>query len=108
MPSGYADNDDDCCDSEPDVFPGQTSYFCPSFTCVGTTTTSWDYNCGGADVQRWTGHGYCYHDWTGACRLVEGWNGYSTPACGVTADFVSGCTTTTCSEVVTRQCQECR
>jgi hypothetical protein len=107
MPTGYVDNDLDCCDSEADVYDGQTTYFCSSFTCAGSSTPSWDYNCGGADIQRWQRTGRCYWGSSG-CNYRDGWRyGYPWPDCGVSEDFVTGCDTS-CNEVYGTQCQECR
>ncbi len=105
-PSGYVGNHDDCCDSEPDVFTGQTTYFCSSFTCTGSTTPSWDYNCSGYTGQRYSYRGYCYWNTYGYCSYVSGWVSSTIPACGVTADFVSGCTSG-CDEITDRRCQTC-
>jgi hypothetical protein len=40
VPSGYADKSGDCCDSDTNAHPGQTSYFTTADACG-----SFDYNC---------------------------------------------------------------
>jgi hypothetical protein len=105
-PVGYVGNEDDCCDSESRANPDQLTYFCASFTCVGTTTPSWDYNCGGADVKRWSYQGECYYDTYGYCRYWDGWVSSTIPECGVTASFVTGCGSS-CTPITAPRCQEC-
>lgn len=43
-PSEYVDRTGDCCDSDPNVFPGQSEFFATASTACGT---SWDYDCSG-------------------------------------------------------------
>ena len=108
-PTGYVSDDTDCCDSEVDVNPGTTTYYCPSFTCAGSSTPSWDYNCGGADYQRWPDTGVC-STYGGGCWLYRaGWAGGTVPACGVTADYITDCSLSSgrCAPVTERRCQEC-
>jgi hypothetical protein len=105
-PVGYVGNDDDCCDSEVDVHPDQMGYFCSSFTCAGTSTPSWDYNCGGADIKRWYYQGDCFYDTYGYCTYWDGWLGSTIPACGVTASFITGCNYY-CNPITAPRCQEC-
>jgi len=104
-PVGYVASSEDCCDSEARVNPDQTTYFCSSFTCAGSTTPSWDYNCGGADYERWPYQGECYY-YYGTCYTYEGWVSSTIPACGVSASFVTGCTSG-CVAITATRCQEC-
>ncbi len=109
-PAGYAGNAEDCCDSEADANPDQTTYFADPFTCVGSTTPSWDYNCGGADYLRWPDYGGC-NWWITSCNYDPGWSraGYPDPPipdCGETGSFITGCNAS-CGPVYAPRRQEC-
>ena len=41
----------DCDDSNPDVHPGQTSYFTMAYTPTGKTSRSFDYDCDGKETE---------------------------------------------------------
>jgi len=86
-PYGYVDNRDDCCDINPDVYPGQEEFFTQPFECGPASITSYDYNCSGENEQRWNERGFC----DDSCNLHEGWQGNTIPGCGEAAAFVIGC-----------------
>ena len=75
----------DCCDVDPNVHPGQSTWQTAATNCF-----NWDYNCnGGVDYQ--------YSDtaissgcgsWP-SCSLSKGWKG-GRPACGKAAVYVTG------------------
>jgi len=92
-PTGYVDNDDDCCDAYPIVRPNQTAYFVEPYSCPGGTTThpTHDYNCDGVEERRYTVAGYCDTGMGGACSVHEGWAGDSIPGCGSTGDWLVSC-----------------
>ncbi len=47
----WVDGGGDCDDSNPDVHPGQTSYFTVPYTPTGKTTLSFDYDCDGKETE---------------------------------------------------------
>jgi hypothetical protein len=40
---------DDCCDTDPRVYPGEPSYYAAAYDCRETSSVSFDYNCDGKD-----------------------------------------------------------
>ena len=89
-PPGYAANDDDCCDSRYNVFPGQTEWFADAYRCSSPPSTDWtyDYNCDGEETKRWPSRLSC--TW-GDCHFVAaGWYG-DAPECGRSSSFLQDC-----------------
>ncbi|MCZ7685198.1 MAG: putative metal-binding motif-containing protein [Sandaracinaceae bacterium] len=84
--------DVDCDDADRDAFPGQTSYFGAPRPSGG-----FDYDCDGAEEQRWTVRGRCADgpgsgSCGGGCALTEGFDARRpAPACGASERWVSGC-----------------
>jgi len=83
IPDVDQDNDSylvcqDCNDTNPDVNPGQTSYFANPYGIIGAG--EWDYNCNGVEELRWTELSYCDPN---TMEQPDGWY-YDTvvPACG--------------------------
>lgn len=92
-PTGYATNLTDCCDTEPNAFPGQASYFtAPRTGCAG-----YDYDCSGGEERQYTVVGAtCGNPGAGCINLckatnVPGWTGGSVPACGVSGAYMASC-----------------
>jgi hypothetical protein len=109
-PTGYSLVATDCCDSDQNAFPGQTSYFStPRTTCGG-----YDYNCNGSENLQYTsGFAGCTH--SSSCGtpaygyecVTSGFSpGWATmvsihiwttdptpPPCGTTQKWVSACNT---------------
>jgi hypothetical protein len=50
-PAGFVSKSGDCCDSDPNAFPGQTKYFTTPTACGNSTqsATPYDYDCNGVD-----------------------------------------------------------
>jgi len=77
---------DDCCDTDPLVHPGQTSYFSKASACG-----SFDYDCNGSEEKRWTSVGSgCHNCWLFLCCADDGDYVSGPPACGQSAE-VAGC-----------------
>ncbi len=77
---------DDCCDTDPQVHPGQTSYFSVASACG-----SFDYDCNGSEDKRWTSVGSaCHRCWVVACCADDGDYTSGPPDCGQAAE-VAGC-----------------
>jgi cysteine-rich repeat protein len=108
-PSGYVDNDRDCCDLFPIVNPGITAWNVEPYTCG--PVVSHDYNCDGVEEQRYRGTFSCTMV-SGVCTVTEGWYGSVVPACGEMESWVSSCyvdTTGACAPgTATTQYQTCR
>jgi hypothetical protein len=64
----YVMNKLDCCDSDTNAHPGQTSYFTTPDACGSTTqsATPYDYNCNGTDDQGSNGPTDCLN---GGCAV---------------------------------------
>ncbi|MBZ0120369.1 MAG: putative metal-binding motif-containing protein, partial [Sandaracinaceae bacterium] len=99
---------DDCCDRDSRAYPGQTAYFdAPRTSCGG-----YDYDCDGANEQRYTGvNGGCGRYPT--CTSTAGWQGVSTPpACGVSGRYFTRCTANlvsmSCTSIIGTVVQTCR
>ncbi len=76
----------DCCDSDPQVFPGQTTFFATLDACG-----SYDYNCDGVAEKRWTSVGSgCHLCYVFACCTDDGQYLSGPPDCGQSAE-VGGC-----------------
>ena len=91
---------DDCCDSDPDVHPGQTAYFTTPSQCGG-----FDYDCDGAATPQ---YGVASCTWAGLGCAGDGFvNG---AACGDTAPFTvcAMATVLTCVGSVGSLTQACR
>ena len=84
--NGCTHDGDDCCDSDANVYPGQTKYFSSINNCG-----NWDYDCSGKTEKK---------DCRGGCtiNLINKVKGYSTRDCtGPLSDFATDCFTTSCS-----------
>jgi hypothetical protein len=92
-PSGYVDNDDDCCDSEALANPDQTDFFEDEYECsdTGEVVPSWDYDCDTVEERRWTDAGRCQVESYGVCSEVTGWTGDAIPACGTAGTWLDEC-----------------
>jgi hypothetical protein len=95
-PPGYVDNDEDCCDSEPEAYPDHDVCYADPFVCEGSTEESWDYNCHGTDYKCLRDWGEC-DSWIMGCHFEEGWvdpdpwSSSPLPECGEWADYITGC-----------------
>lgn len=91
-PVGYTLHSGDCCDNDPDAFPGQTTYFDVPSLC-GT----FDYDCDGEnspaltmDMEYCTGDLHCstYLD-AATCEAEHGYRCFDRPVeCGVEAHYI--------------------
>jgi hypothetical protein len=89
---------DDCDDSDPEVFPGQTKYFDKP-----AKNGTFDYDCSGSTEQEFTSTITCLPV---ACPNQDGYFGVA-PACGVAADW-GNCTGTLCTaNVKEKRTQKC-
>jgi hypothetical protein len=75
----------DCYDYDAEAAPGHADY-----ETTARPDGSFDWNCDGVETQYYTSRGSC-SGWI-SCALTGGWDG-STPACGATSDYVTGCDT---------------
>jgi hypothetical protein len=91
----------DCCDSDANAKPGQTSYFTTTNACG-----SWDYNCSGAVEKQYPSLG----DATGCHEtcdtITEGWVS-SVPDCGQTGSWYYACDTKLCIGKTQSMTQAC-
>jgi hypothetical protein len=114
-PSGYTTDSSDCCDTDNQAFPGQTSYFgAPRAGCGG-----FDYNCDGTNTKLLTQTTSYTCDLTfHTCNFYNaGWAG-SIPDCGLRVNWITGCSytvyngTPTCPTTVqvypSQPLQQCR
>ncbi len=113
--ANYATRTGDCCDSDAQAHPGQTSYYPSANTCG-----SFDYNCSGAAEKAYLDTNGCVNE--GGCATEDrfctgpGWSGAVTPACGVsgtyrncTEDPICGPGETQCGNITTSTLrQTCR
>ena len=102
-----ASNSNDCCDSDPNVKPGQGNYFVSKSKC-GT----WDYNCNGSIEYRWNKNQKFVCKWKPfeCYASPQGWKN-APVECGVTEQWCTDCNwgTTSCSELVcSSRKQACR
>jgi hypothetical protein len=74
--------DDDCCDADPDVFPGQTRWF--TAADGETACGGWDYDCSGVPELEVGTTASCLC--TPSCTGTDGWEGL-VPACGASGSF---------------------
>jgi hypothetical protein len=91
---------DDCCDTDPNAYPGQTAYFSTPSQCGG-----FDYDCDGASTPQ---YGLANCAWAGLGCAGDGF--VAAAACGATAPF-SVCASTgllTCAASVGSLTQACR
>ncbi|MBZ0115525.1 MAG: putative metal-binding motif-containing protein [Sandaracinaceae bacterium] len=90
----------DCRDTNPNVFPGQTSFFPDAYTAMGGGP-SWDYDCDGDEDIQFVLNGRCVMV-SGTCAGRQGFQftvGGAPPNCGETGTFVSRCSMT-CTPVL--------
>ncbi|MBI5502779.1 MAG: hypothetical protein HY907_21215 [Deltaproteobacteria bacterium] len=108
-PPGYADNPDDCCDTDFRVNPAQTSFFTVGFTCGSIPLLRFDYNCDGRNEQQYTAAGSCAPSGS-TCDYVAGWTEDAVPACGASATFLTSCRSMmgSCNEMTGARVQACR
>jgi hypothetical protein len=102
----------DCCDTDDRSKPGQLTYYAAADNCG-----SYDYNCStAADKEPFNTGGGC-SGWSvgSGCNTNQGWEAASAPACGQSANYVSGgcgycCLAWTCCCDPTRESriQKCR
>ena len=98
-PPGSSDTLDDCCDTDPNAKPGQTSYFEQPRTLCG----GFDYNCDGQEEKQQEAS--CV---SGLCNAGVGWF-QSTPSCGGTANWCMNCSECqVCIGSIVQQTQTCR
>ena len=98
-PPNASDTLEDCCDTDENAKPGQTSYFEQERVICG----GFDYNCDGLEEKQQTAS--CV---TGLCDEGLGWF-QSTPACGVSANWCMNCQECgVCIGSILQQTQLCR
>ena len=96
QPAGAADNPVDCCDTDSDVYPGQTKYYANEHACGG-----FDYNCNEQDEPQYQ------IDCIGE-PCEAGWFG-SLPGCGETGNWCLNCNGCgSCIGQTIIQSQKCR
>ena len=103
-------NSADCYDSNSKASPAQTGYF-----TADRGDGSYDYDCDGAEDQRYTTMGSCP---TNILRCsadaVVGWKGSTPPKCGASRNMITRCSydptasLTTCTETTSATVQECQ
>ncbi|MCC6873466.1 MAG: hypothetical protein IT378_04080 [Sandaracinaceae bacterium] len=97
----------DCCDTDPNARPGQTSYFQTARNGCG----GYDYNCDGTETRLHTAVNQTGMACWGSPPLCIadqiGWRGGTAPACGGTASF-NDCNGTNCSTLIQNVTQRCR
>jgi len=107
----------DCCDKEPDAFPGQLVYFAEESACAG-----YDFDCDGKVIQKWkdtvVGCGWDAFDGCGTPPEDEGWCTADpanpctgVPECGQQKTWLSNCHkngATSCIFSTELRAQECR
>lgn len=81
-PPGFVANRDDCYDHNRRARPAQRDFF-----AVDRGDGSFDYDCDGRSVRRFTTRSYCREKESGGCALASGWVGRKIPACGQPAEF---------------------
>jgi len=96
-PDGHADNDGDCCDSDPDINPDHSAYHSAPYLCDPSPSAppSYDYNCDGTAEIHWTDMGSCHLDSMGyRCSTDNGWiNTTEVPDCGIGGMWLDDCDT---------------
>jgi len=83
-PPGYVSNGDDCCESDPNAYPGQTTYFRLPNAC-----NDYDYNCDGSESKRYPIRGSC--GTSPLCLQINGWGTATIPACGGFGQLIEDC-----------------
>ncbi|NMC70015.1 MAG: hypothetical protein GYA57_08125 [Myxococcales bacterium] len=105
-PSGHVADHTDCCDSNATVYPGQTAWFTVTYTCAGSSSASWDYNCNDTpDMRYLTTGGGCTRAGS-SCVSTIGWVGSIIRTCGGGGSFVTACDDE-CRPVQEWTAQEC-
>jgi len=110
-PTGRAASAGDCCDTEARAFVGQTAFFGTASACGG-----FDFNCNGSATQQDPIGNACQS--SGGCGTGDrdcpgapdevGWV-LGTPACGVSASYVTACgRMTACAPATCPGCGVCR
>ena len=85
-PVGYAATVGDCCDRDPNVFPGQTTAFDQASACG-----SFDFDCDGQEApEALNSHIRC-GQWPD-CGPGQGWERAAPATCGTPGPFVESCT----------------
>jgi hypothetical protein len=88
---GYVANAQDCCDSDAEAHPGQTSYYsAPRQGCGG-----YDYDCDGSETRQYptaASKTFWYPPGSSlpqACYCNSGWDGGSVPGCGMSKYYLN-------------------
>ena len=81
-PPGFVANRDDCYDQNRRARPTQHEYFAED-----RGDGSFDYDCDGRQVRRFTTRAFCREKQSGGCALASGWVGKHIPRCGEPQDF---------------------
>jgi cysteine-rich repeat protein len=96
LPDGHAWENGDCCDSLPEVFPGQASWFAEPFVCDDAGLPDFDYDCSGTFEKRWTALADCAGTSEDGCVAEAGWlpeaGGATVPPCGHEGRWLVSCT----------------
>lgn len=78
---------DDCCDTDPRVYPGEPTYYPAAYDCKETSSVSFDYNCDGTNEAEYNTNVNC------SSLLGIGCSGYgflgNDPGCGYSGPFGS-------------------
>lgn len=105
-PDGWLADRADCCDSNADVRPDQTSFFAVSYSCGGGA--SFDYDCDGFEEAFFAeAIGECRREGPTGCAATPGWQGTTAPACGASRNYITGCDSS-CRPTTEMRTQECR
>lgn len=100
LAQGAPCNGNDCCDTDPQAHPNQTSFFTQAAHLCG----SFDYNCDGSQTPEWQ----LFSCTVGVgCTTTPGFVG-GVPGCGVSAPWTNSCMymVTTCSAGATMSQQQ--
>lgn len=88
QPPGWVESDDDCDDTNANVFPGQTAYF-----TTPRSDGSYDYDCDKNQTRKHESGGGCHkvNDQCNASGSTNYWRDSTIPACGQTAPWILVC-----------------
>lgn len=96
-PANAEDFPEDCCDADPDAFPGQTKFFSDEVNWCG----GYDYNCDNSDEKQYGSS--CVEE-----PCTAGWF-QPNPACGKTGNWCLNCNGCgSCIGQTIQQAQKCR